>query len=74
MDTGTYDSLLEASEFVGMLERRQGVKVCCPEEIAMRLGYVTIADLEPWLVKFGKSGYSDYVYRIAEQIASDAII
>ena len=68
LDTGTYDSLLEASEFVGMLERRQGVKVCCPEEIAMRLGYVTIADLEPWLVKFGKSGYSDYLQRVAEQI------
>jgi len=68
LDTGTYDSLLEASEFVGMLERRQGVKVCCPEEIAMRLGYVRIADLEPWLLKFGKSGYSDYLHRIAEQI------
>src|SRR6476620_4463249 len=68
LDTGTYDSLLEASEFVGMLERRQGVKVCCPEEVALRLGYVSIAELQPWLAKFGNSGYRDYVQRIAEQI------
>jgi glucose-1-phosphate thymidylyltransferase len=68
LDTGTSQSLLEASEFVAMLERRQGLKVCCPEEIAMRLGYVTLADLEPWLVKLGKSGYGDYVRRVASQL------
>jgi len=65
LDTGTSDSLLEASEFVAMLERRQGLKVCCPEEIALRLGYVTLAELEPWLAKLGKSGYGDYVRRVA---------
>jgi glucose-1-phosphate thymidylyltransferase len=61
LDTGTSQSLLEASEFVAMLERRQGLKICCPEEIALRLGYVTLADLEEWLSKLGKSGYADYV-------------
>ena len=68
LDTGTSQSLLEASEFVAMLERRQGLKVCCPEEIALRLGYVTVADLEPWLVKLRKSGYGDYVRRVASQL------
>ena len=68
LDTGTSQSLLEASEFVAMLERRQGLKVCCPEEIAVRLGYVTLAELEPWLTKLGKSGYGDYVRRVAMQI------
>jgi glucose-1-phosphate thymidylyltransferase len=47
LDTGTSQSLLEASEFVAMLERRQGLKVCCLEEIAVRLGYVTLAELSP---------------------------
>jgi glucose-1-phosphate thymidylyltransferase len=47
LDTGTSQTLLEASEFVAMLEGRQGLKVCCPEEIAVRLGYVTLAELEP---------------------------
>lgn len=69
LDTGTHQSLLEASEFVAMLERRQGLKVCCPEEIALRLGYVTLAQLEPWLVKLGRSGYGDYVRRIAGKIS-----
>jgi glucose-1-phosphate thymidylyltransferase len=65
LDTGTSQSLLDASEFVGTIERRQGLKICCPEEIALRLGYVTLAELEPWLVKLGKSGYGDYVRRMA---------
>jgi glucose-1-phosphate thymidylyltransferase len=68
LDTGTSQSLLEASEFVGMLERRQGLKICCPEEIALRLRYVTLSDLEWWLVKLDKSGYGEYVRRIAQQI------
>lgn len=65
LDTGTSQSLLEASEFVAMIERRQGLKVCCPEEIAVRLGYVTLDQLEPWLGRLGKSGYGDYVRRVA---------
>jgi glucose-1-phosphate thymidylyltransferase len=72
LDTGTSQSLLEASEFVAMLERRQGLKICCPEEIALRLGYVTLADLEEWLSKLGKSGYADYV-RVAAGAADAAV-
>ena len=66
LDTGTNQSLLEASEYVATLERRQGLKVCCPEEIALRLRYVSGESLEPWLDRLGKSGYGDYVRQILE--------
>jgi glucose-1-phosphate thymidylyltransferase len=69
LDTGTSQSLLEASEFVATLERRQGLKVSCPEEIALRLGYVSLTELEPWLVKLGGSGYGGYVRRVAASLA-----
>ena len=68
LDTGTTESLLEASEFVGMLERRQGLKIGCPEEIALRLGYITARELEPWLAELGKGAYADYVRRVAESL------
>jgi glucose-1-phosphate thymidylyltransferase len=69
LDTGTTDSLLEASEYVAMLERRQGLKICCPEEIALRLGHVTPREMEPWLAELGAGGYADYVRRIAKSLA-----
>ena len=68
LDTGTTDSLLEASEYVAMLERRQGLKICCPEEIALRLGYITPRQLQPWLAELGKGAYADYVRRVAESL------
>jgi glucose-1-phosphate thymidylyltransferase len=68
LDTGTMDSLLEASEFVATLERRQGLKIGCPEEIALRLGYVSIDAMEPWLSTLGKSGYASYVRRVAASL------
>ena len=68
LDTGTTDSLLEASEYVAMLERRQCLKICCPEEIALRLGYVTPRELQPWLAELGKGAYADYVRRVAESL------
>jgi glucose-1-phosphate thymidylyltransferase len=68
LDMGTMDSLLEASEFVSTLERRQGLKIGCPEEIALRLGYVTIGDIEPWLSELGSSGYASYVRRVAASL------
>ena len=68
LDMGTMDSLLEASEFVSTLERRQGLKIGCPEEIALRLGYVTVDQIEPWLVELGHSGYADYVRRVADSL------
>ena len=58
------DSLLEASEFVATLERRQGLKVCCPEEIALRMGYVTTRELKSWLSELGKGSYADYVRKM----------
>jgi glucose-1-phosphate thymidylyltransferase len=67
LDTGTTDSLLGASEFVAVLERRQGLKICCPEEIALRSGFITIEDMEPWLKLMGNSAYADYVRRVVPQ-------
>jgi len=68
LDMGTVDSLLEASEFVSTLERRQGLKIGCPEEIALRLGYITIDEVEPWLAELGRGGYADYVRRVAASL------
>jgi len=68
LDMGTMDSLLEASEFVSTLERRQGLKIGCPEEIALRFGYVTIDAIEPWLAELGNSGYADYVRKVAASL------
>jgi glucose-1-phosphate thymidylyltransferase len=68
LDMGTMDSLLEASEFVSTLERRQGLKIGCPEEIALRFGYVTIETIEPWLAELGNSGYADYVRKVAANL------
>jgi glucose-1-phosphate thymidylyltransferase len=65
LDTGTTDSLLGASEFVAVLERRQGLKICCPEEIALRSGFITLEEMEPWLKPFGNSAYAAYVRRMA---------
>ena len=68
LDTGTPDSLLQASEFVATLEQRQGLKISCPEEIALRAGYLTLAEMEPWLAKLGSSGYAAYVRRVAASL------
>jgi glucose-1-phosphate thymidylyltransferase len=46
LDTGTHESLLEASQFISVIERRQSFKVACPEEIAFRMGYITVTELE----------------------------
>lgn len=68
LDTGTFDSLLDASEFVATIERRQGYKIACPEEIALRLGHVTTSDMEPWLNRLGKSAYAEYVRSVISEI------
>ena len=67
LDTGTPDSLLEASEFVATLERRQGFKVCCPEEIAFSQGFIGASKLEEIVEDYGKSTYGDYLRRIIEK-------
>jgi len=68
LDTGTFDSLAEAGDFVATLERRQGLKISCPEEIALRLGFVTPDAMGPWLDRLGNSAYAEYVKRIAASL------
>ncbi|ESQ91140.1 glucose-1-phosphate thymidylyltransferase RfbA [Asticcacaulis benevestitus] len=64
LDTGTPDSLLEAAEFVRVLEKRQGFKIACPEEIAWRKGFITGGDLEALAVRLGASDYGRYLHKI----------
>jgi glucose-1-phosphate thymidylyltransferase len=61
LDTGTHDSLLQASHFVETIEKRQGYKIACLEEIAYRLGYINSATLEKNIAAYGKSQYADYL-------------
>ena len=67
LDTGTHDSLLEASNFIHTLEHRQGLKVSCPEEIAYRLGYINAEALKTLAAKIAKSTYGKYLLRILEE-------
>ncbi len=64
LDTGTHDSLLEASEFVATLERRQGMKIACPEEIAWRNGFIDDAGLDRAIARLGKGEYAAYLRRV----------
>jgi glucose-1-phosphate thymidylyltransferase len=61
LDTGTPDSLLEAAEFVATLERRQGMKIACPEEIAFHAGFIDVGGLERCIARHGKSAYAGYL-------------
>ncbi len=67
LDTGTHDSLLEASNFIHTLEHRQGLKVACPEEIAYRLGYIDADQLRALAARIAKSTYGKYLLRILEE-------
>ncbi|MFA7448449.1 MAG: glucose-1-phosphate thymidylyltransferase RfbA [Weeksellaceae bacterium] len=67
LDTGTFDSLHEATEFVRIIEKRQGVKVSCIEEIAYRFGFIDKAQLLKSAEKYGKSGYGDYLKNIVKK-------
>jgi glucose-1-phosphate thymidylyltransferase len=67
LDTGTPDSLLEAASFVGTLERRQGTKIACPEEIAFRMGFIDPGQLSAAADALGKSDYAMYLRRILEE-------
>ena len=67
LDTGTPDSLLDAAEFVRVLEKRQGFKIASPEEIAFRQGFVDATGLEQAIGKLGKSDYGRYLRGVLEQ-------
>ena len=67
LDTGTHDSLLEAAQFVSVIENRQGLKIACLEEIAWRKGWIDRAGLDANIAKLGKSSYGAYLRRIADE-------
>ena len=67
LDTGTHDSLLEASQFIATLERRQGLKVACPEEIAFRSGWIDAAQLERLATPLQKNGYGQYLMKLLRE-------
>jgi len=67
LDTGTHESLLEASHFIATIERRQGLKVACPEEIAYRMGYISAAKLKALARPLAKSGYGEYLLKVVTE-------
>ncbi len=67
LDTGTHDSLIEAGQFIQSLEKRQGLKICCPEEIAWRQGWIDDHQLESLARPLVKSGYGEYLLELAAE-------
>ena len=72
LDTGTHRSLLEASNFVEVVESRQGLKIACPEEVAFRMGYIDAAQVEALARPLAKSAYGTYLLDLVERQAVDA--
>jgi glucose-1-phosphate thymidylyltransferase len=68
LDTGTHDSLLQASSYVHTLEKRQGLKICCPEEIAFKLGLIDEEKLLNLAHKIGKNEYGSYLMTVVKNL------
>jgi glucose-1-phosphate thymidylyltransferase len=66
LDTGTHDSLLDASQYIATVERRQGLKIACPEEIAYRAGWITAEQIERLAQPLLKNGYGQYLRNLLE--------
>jgi glucose-1-phosphate thymidylyltransferase len=64
LDTGTHDSLMEAGQFIAMLEKRQGLKVACPEEVAYRSGWIDASQLEALARPMAGNGYGQYLLKV----------
>ncbi|MGE0071825.1 MAG: glucose-1-phosphate thymidylyltransferase RfbA [Thiomonas sp.] len=69
LDTGTHDSLLEAGQFIATIEKRQGLKVACPEEIAWRAGWIDAAQLQRLAEPMKKNGYGQYLLKLLQEAA-----
>ena len=67
LDTGTFDSLYEASAFIHTVEKRQGIKVGCPEEVAWRNGWINADKLEEMAISHAKSGYGNYLLSLLSE-------
>ncbi|HEX9641354.1 MAG TPA: sugar phosphate nucleotidyltransferase, partial [Candidatus Krumholzibacteria bacterium] len=67
LDTGTHETLLEASTFIETIERRQGLKIACPEEIAYRMAFIDAAQLDALAKPLEKSGYGEYLRRVLSE-------
>jgi len=67
LDTGTHDSLLEAGQFIATIEKRQGLKVACPEEIAYRNGWIDATQLEALAAPLLKNGYGQYLLQVLRE-------
>jgi glucose-1-phosphate thymidylyltransferase len=68
LDTGTHESLLEAAQFVQIIEQRQGLKVCCPEEIAFNNGFIDADQLKLLAKRLGKNGYGEYLIKVLKEL------
>src|SRR6202042_1958431 len=72
LDTGTPPSLVEASHFVQILEQRQGLRIACPEEIALRLGYISLSQFHGLAQRCAKSSYGEYLLSVYRSLSDSA--